>query len=87
MSDRPNVAGPFIAQCGRGHVYLLQTNRVDLGLYRWSEKRLTASAISTLTRVEDGAFAAEAAADIATMAKRCIIIMNHPPGTAPTEES
>jgi glutaconate CoA-transferase subunit B len=80
MSDPPNIAGAL--SCGglNDVMYLLQSGRVDLGFIggaeidrfgnlntHWVEEQ------RKRTRLPGSG----GAADIATMAKRCIIIMNH----------
>jgi glutaconate CoA-transferase subunit B len=80
MSDPPNIAGAL--SCGglNDVMYLLQSGRVDLGFIggaeidrfgnlntHWVEEK------GKTTRLPGSG----GAADIATMAKRCIIIMNH----------
>ncbi len=80
MSDPPNVARALCCGSLNDVMYLLQTGRIDLGFIggaevdrfgnlntHWVEER------GKRTRLPGSG----GAADIATMAKRCIIIMNH----------
>jgi glutaconate CoA-transferase subunit B len=80
MSDPPNVAGALACGSLNDVMYLLQSGRVDLGFIggaeidrfgnlntHWVEEN------SKRTRLPGSG----GAADIATMAKRCIVIMNH----------
>ena len=80
MSDPPNIAQALSCGSLNQVMYLLQSGRVDLGFVggaevdrfgnlntHWVEEH------GKLTRLPGSG----GAADIATMAKRCIIIMNH----------
>jgi glutaconate CoA-transferase subunit B len=80
MSDPPNIARALLCGGLNDVMYLLQSGRVDLGFIggaeidrfgnlntHWVEEN------SKRTRLPGSG----GAADIATMAKRCIIIMNH----------
>jgi glutaconate CoA-transferase, subunit B len=80
MSDPPNVARAL--SCGGLNevMYLLQTGRVDLGFIGGAEIDRFGN-LNTHWVEENGKLirlpGSGGAADIATMAKRCIIIMNH----------
>ena len=80
MSDPPNVAGAL--SCGglNDVMYLLQSGRVDLGFIGGAEVDRFGN-LNTHWVEENGKRTrlpgSGGAADIATMAKRCIIIMNH----------
>jgi len=80
MSDPPNVAGAL--SCGglNDVMYLLQAGRVDLGFIGGAEVDRFGN-LNTHWVEENGKRTrlpgSGGAADIATMAKRCIIIMNH----------
>jgi glutaconate CoA-transferase subunit B len=80
MSDPPNVAHALSCGSLNDVMYLLQAGRVDLGFIGGAE----VDRFGNLNThwVEDGGKRTRlpgsgGAADIATMAKRCIIIMNH----------
>ena len=80
MSDPPNIAGAL--SCGglNDVMYLLQSGRVDLGFIGGAEIDRLGN-LNTHWVEEKGKATrlpgSGGAADIATMAKRCIIIMNH----------
>lgn len=80
MSDPPNVARAL--SCGglNDVMYLLQSGRVDLGFIGGAEVDRFGN-LNTHWVQDDGKRTrlpgSGGAADIATMAKRCIIIMNH----------
>jgi glutaconate CoA-transferase subunit B len=80
MSDPPNVARAL--SCGglNDVMYLLQSGRVDLGFIGGAEVDRFGN-LNTHWVTEDGKRTrlpgSGGAADIATLAKRCIIIMNH----------
>jgi glutaconate CoA-transferase subunit B len=80
MSDPPNVAHAL--SCGglNDVMYLLQSGRVDLGFIGGAEVDRFGN-LNTHWVVDNGRRTrlpgSGGAADIATMAKRCIIIMNH----------
>jgi glutaconate CoA-transferase subunit B len=80
MSDPPNVARAL--SCGglNDVMHLLQSNRVDLGFIGGAEVDRFGN-LNTHWVQENGKRirlpGSGGAADIATMAKRCIIIMNH----------
>jgi glutaconate CoA-transferase subunit B len=80
MSDPPNVARALACGGLNDVMYLLQTGRVDLGFIGGAEVDRFGN-LNTHWVEEDGKRArlpgSGGAADIATMAKRCIIIMNH----------
>jgi glutaconate CoA-transferase subunit B len=80
MSDPPNVARALYCGGLNEVMYLLQTGRVDLGFIGGAE----IDRLGNLNThwVEDNGKRTRlpgsgGAADIATMAKRCIVIMNH----------
>ena len=80
MSDPPNVAGAL--SCGglNDVMYLLQSGRIDLGFIGGAEVDRFGN-LNTHWVEENGKRVrlpgSGGAADIAAMAKRCIIIMNH----------
>jgi glutaconate CoA-transferase subunit B len=80
MSDPPNVARAL--SCGglTDVMYLLQSGRIDVGFIGGAETDRYGN-LNTHWVVENGKRTrlpgSGGAADIATMAKRCIIIMNH----------
>ena len=80
MSDPPNVAGAL--SCGglNDVMYLLQSGRIDLGFIGGAEADRFGN-LNTHWVEENGKRVrlpgSGGAADIAAMAKRCIIIMNH----------
>ncbi len=80
MSDPPNVARALACGGLNDVMYLLQTGRVDLGFIGGAEVDRFGN-LNTHWVKEDGKRArlpgSGGAADIATMAKRCILIMNH----------
>ncbi|HXF75988.1 MAG TPA: CoA-transferase [Methylomirabilota bacterium] len=80
MSDPPNVARALACGGLNDVMYLLQTGRVDLGFIGGAEVDRFGN-LNTHWVEEDGKRArlpgSGGAADIATMAKRCILIMNH----------
>jgi glutaconate CoA-transferase subunit B len=80
MSDPPNVAGALYCGGLNDAMYLLQTGRVDLGFIGGAEIDRYGN-LNTHWVEENGKRTrlpgSGGAADIATMAKRCIIIMNH----------
>jgi glutaconate CoA-transferase subunit B len=80
MSDPPNVARALYCGSLNDVMYLLQTGRVDLGFVGGAEidrfgnlNTHWVEANGKRTRLPGSG----GAADIATLAKRCIIIMNH----------
>src|ERR1044071_5619360 len=80
MSDPPNIAGALSCSSLNDVMYLLQTRRIDIGFIGGAG----IDRIGNLhtPRVDEGGKRTRlpgsgGAADIATMAKRCIIIMNH----------
>jgi len=80
MSDPPNVAGALSCTGLNDVMFLLQTGRVDLGFIGGAE--IDRFGNLNTHWVEENARrirlpGSGGAADIATMAKRCIIIMNH----------
>jgi glutaconate CoA-transferase subunit B len=80
MSDPPNIAGALSCGSLNDVMYLLQSGRVDLGFIGGAEVDRFGN-LNTHWVEEDGKAVrlpgSGGAADIATMAKRCIIIMNH----------
>jgi glutaconate CoA-transferase subunit B len=80
MSDPPNVAGALSCTGLNDVMFLLQTGRVDLGFIGGAEIDRFGN-LNTHWVEENGKPirlpGSGGAADIATMAKRCIIIMNH----------
>jgi glutaconate CoA-transferase subunit B len=80
MSDPPNVARALFCGSLNEVMYLLQNNRVDLGFIGGAEVDRFGN-LNTHWVEENGKRirlpGSGGAADIATMAKRCIIIMNH----------
>jgi glutaconate CoA-transferase subunit B len=80
MSDPPNVAGALSCGSLNDVMYLLQSGRVDLGFIGGAEVDRFGN-LNTHWVEEDGKRTrlpgSGGAADIATMANRCIIIMNH----------
>lgn len=80
MSDPPNVARALACAGLNDVMYLLQTGRVDLGFIGGAEVDRFGN-LNTHWVEESGKRirlpGSGGAADIATMAKRCIIIMNH----------
>lgn len=80
MSDPPNVAGALLCGGLNDVMYLLQSGRVDLGFIGGAEIDRFGN-LNTHWVEENGKRirlpGSGGAADIATMAKRCIIIMNH----------
>src|SRR5437867_11869523 len=80
MSDPPNVARALCCGNLNDVMYLLQSNRVDLGFIGGAEIDRFGN-LNTHWVEERGKRirlpGSGGAADIATMAKRCIIIMNH----------
>lgn len=80
MSDPPNVAGALLCGGLNDVMYLLQSGRVDLGFIGGAEVDRFGN-LNTHWVEENGKRirlpGSGGAADIATMAKRCIIIMNH----------
>jgi glutaconate CoA-transferase subunit B len=80
MSDPPNIARALCCGSLNDVMYLLQTGRVDLGFIGGAEIDRFGNLNTHL--VEDNGKRTRlpgsgGAADIATMAGRCIIIMNH----------
>jgi len=80
MSDPPNVAGALSCGSLNDVMYLLQCGRVDLGFIGGAEVDRFGN-LNTHWVEDNGKLTrlpgSGGAADIATMAKRCIIIMNH----------
>ena len=80
MSDPPNIAGALACAGLNDVMYLLQTGRVELGFIGGAEIDRFGN-LNTHWVEENGKRlrlpGSGGAADIATMAKRCIIIMNH----------
>jgi glutaconate CoA-transferase subunit B len=80
MSDPPNVARALSCGSLNDVMYLLQTGRVDLGFIGGAEIDRFGN-LNTHWVEENGKLirlpGSGGAADIATMAKRCIVIMNH----------
>jgi glutaconate CoA-transferase, subunit B len=80
MSDPPNVARALCCGSLNEVMYLLQSGRVDLGFIGGAEVDRFGN-LNTHWVEENGKRTrlpgSGGAADIATMAKRCIIIMNH----------
>jgi glutaconate CoA-transferase subunit B len=80
MSDPPNVARALCCGSLNDVMYLLQTARVDLGFIGGAEVDRFGN-LNTHWVQDNGKKirlpGSGGAADIATMAKRCIIIMNH----------
>ncbi len=80
MSDPPNVARALCCGSLNDVMCLLQTNRVDLGFIGGAEVDRFGN-LNTHWVEENGKRTrlpgSGGAADIATMAKRCIVIMNH----------
>jgi glutaconate CoA-transferase, subunit B len=80
MSDPPNVARALYCDGLNDVMYLLQTGRIDLGFIGGAEVDRFGN-LNTHWVEENGKRirlpGSGGAADIATMAKRCIIIMNH----------
>jgi glutaconate CoA-transferase subunit B len=80
MSDPPNVARALCCGSLNEVMYLLQTGRIDLGFIGGAEIDRFGN-LNTHWVEENGKRTrlpgSGGAADIATMAKRCIIIMNH----------
>lgn len=80
MSDPPNVAGALSCTGLNDVMFLLQTGRVDLGFIGGAEIDRFGN-LNTHWVEENGKRlrlpGSGGAADIAAMAKRCIIIMNH----------
>ena len=80
MSDPPNIARALSCGSLNDVMYLLQTGRVDMGFIGGAE--IDCFGNLNTHWVEDNGKrirlpGSGGAADIATMAKRCIIIMNH----------
>ena len=80
MSDPPNIAHALYCGSLNDVMYLLQSGRVDLGFIGGAEIDRFGN-LNTHWVIDDGKRTrlpgSGGAADIATMAKRCIIIMNH----------
>jgi glutaconate CoA-transferase subunit B len=80
MSDPPNIAGALSCTGLNDVMFLLQTARVDLGFIGGAEIDLFGN-LNTHWVEENSRRVrlpgSGGAADIATMAKRCIVIMNH----------
>lgn len=80
MSDPPNVARALSCAGLNDVMYLLQSNRIDLGFIGGAEVDQFGN-LNTHWVEENGKRirlpGSGGAADIAAMAKRCIIIMNH----------
>jgi len=80
MSDPANIAGALLCGGLNDVMYLLQSSRVDLGFIGGAEVDRFGN-LNTHWVEENGKRTrlpgSGGAADIATMAKRCIIIMNH----------
>jgi glutaconate CoA-transferase subunit B len=80
MSDPPNVAGALLCGGLNDVMYLLQSGRADLGFIGGAEIDRFGN-LNTHWVEENGKRTrlpgSGGAADIATMANRCIIIMNH----------
>ena len=80
MSDPPNIAGALSCSSLNDVMYLLQTRRIDIGFIGGAEIDRFGN-LNTHWVDESGKRTrlpgSGGAADIATMAKRCIIIMNH----------
>jgi glutaconate CoA-transferase subunit B len=80
MSDPPNVAQALSCSSLNDVMYLLQSGRVDLGFIGGAEVDRFGN-LNTHWVTENGKRTrlpgSGGAADIATMARRCIIIMNH----------
>src|SRR5437016_6232494 len=80
MSDPPNVARALCCGSLNDVMYLLQSGRVDLGFIGGAEVDRFGN-LNTHWVEENGKKTrlpgSGGAADIATMAKRCVIIMNH----------
>ncbi len=80
MSDPPNIAGALSCTGLNDVMFLLQTARVDLGFIGGAEidrfGNLNTHWVEENTR-RVRLPGSGGAADIATMAKRCIVIMNH----------
>jgi glutaconate CoA-transferase subunit B len=80
MSDPPNIAGALCCGGLNEVMYLLQSGRIDLGFIGGAEVDRFGN-LNTHWVNENGKRirlpGSGGAADIATMAKRCIIIMNH----------
>jgi len=80
MSDPPNVARALVCGSLNDVMFLLQSGRVDLGFIGGAEVDRFGN-LNTHWVEENGKRTrlpgSGGAADIATMAKRCIIIMNH----------
>jgi glutaconate CoA-transferase subunit B len=80
MSDPPNIAGALCCGGLNEVMYLLQSGRIDLGFIGGAEVDRFGN-LNTHWVNENGKRirlpGSGGAADIATMAKRCIVIMNH----------
>jgi glutaconate CoA-transferase subunit B len=80
MSDPPNLAGALCCGSLNDVMFLLQSGRIDLGFIGGAEIDRFGN-LNTHWVEENGKRirlpGSGGAADIATMAKRCIIIMNH----------
>jgi glutaconate CoA-transferase, subunit B len=80
MSDPPNIAGALYCGSLNDVMYLLQSGRVDLGFIGGAEIDRHGN-LNTHWVEENGKRTrlpgSGGAADIATMARHCIIIMNH----------
>ncbi len=80
MSDPPNVARALCCGSLNDVMYLLQSGRVDLGFIGGAQVDLFGN-LNTHWVEDNGKRTrlpgSGGAADIATMAKRCIVIMNH----------
>ncbi len=80
MSDPPNIAGALVCGALNDVMYLLQSGRVDCGFIGGAEIDRFGN-LNTHWVEESGKRirlpGSGGAADIATMAQRCIIIMNH----------
>jgi glutaconate CoA-transferase subunit B len=80
MSDPPNIARALVCSSLNDVMYLLQTRRIDIGFIGGAEIDRFGN-LNTHWVEENGKRirlpGSGGAADIATMAKRCIIIMNH----------
>ncbi len=80
MSDPPNIAGALFCGGLNDNMFLLQTGRIDLGFLGGAEVDRFGN-LNTHWIEENGKRmrlpGSGGAADVATMAKRSIIIMNH----------
>jgi glutaconate CoA-transferase subunit B len=80
MSDPPNVAGALCCGSLNDVMFLLQSGRIDLGFIGGAEIDRFGNLNTHWVEVNGKRIrlpGSGGAADIATMAKRCIIIMNH----------